>query len=511
MTDYNRQVAGGRSDSAGEPPPVRVHVQPKIAGAVGWVAAGRIVGQVFWFSSLLVLAALLPPDAFGTVSIGLVLVAAATRLMEAGTSGAIVVERDLTAAQVRRSLVSNVVRGAAVSAAIVLLAGPIVDTFAAGGDPAAVRTLGIAVVIYAFSIVPMALLSKRLAFRPRSAIYAAAAIVASLFAVASGFAGAGVWALVIRQLLYYALLSALAWFAAGPLSAGLSTAPSPRGRLRRRLPTTAFFLFALTDFIVFNADYVVVGSLTDAHTLGLYTLAFTLAFTPVLELSHVIGTVLFTFAASSDTATVRRRTLKSLGLTSLALLPLVPAVVAVAPTLVPAVIGSEWRAMVVPLQILVVVAVAKAIVNVVGESLAGTGHMGFRAVINVPWMTAMIVALVVLVKLYGIRGAAVAHIVLYVPIVITYAVWGLRRLEIRIAEVLTAVGSVGLCVLAQAAATFGTIALLREAGATDGTAAVAGTIVGLAVFAAIATATQPAPVQDAKSLIAAVMRPRSSG
>ena len=51
------------------------------------------MGQIFWFGSLILLAALLPPSAFGTVAIGLLLVTAATRMMEAGTRGTEVIER----------------------------------------------------------------------------------------------------------------------------------------------------------------------------------------------------------------------------------------------------------------------------------------------------------------------------------------------------------------------------------------------------------------------------------
>ena len=58
-----------------------------VVHALSWIGAGHIVGQAFWFGSLIVLATMVPPRGFGTVTVGLLMVTAAMRLMEAGTRG----------------------------------------------------------------------------------------------------------------------------------------------------------------------------------------------------------------------------------------------------------------------------------------------------------------------------------------------------------------------------------------------------------------------------------------
>ena len=84
-------------------------------------------------------------------------------------------------------------------------------------------------------------------------------------------------------------------------------------------------MLALTDFVALNADFLVVGNLTRPPSLGLYSLAFTLAFAPVTQVSWQVGRVLFpAAAATSDPATVGRRTLVSLRMLALLLLPLSP-------------------------------------------------------------------------------------------------------------------------------------------------------------------------------------------
>src|SRR4051812_33552551 len=92
--------------------------------ALSWMGAGHVVGQAFWFGSLLVLAALLPPSAFGTVTLGLLMVTAATRLMEAGTRGSIIVAEGLTRRQIMTSLTLNLSVGFALAALLAVLAQP---------------------------------------------------------------------------------------------------------------------------------------------------------------------------------------------------------------------------------------------------------------------------------------------------------------------------------------------------------------------------------------------------
>lgn len=432
----------GRSLAEGDASPV--------LRALAWVAAGRIIGQLFWFASLLIIAARLPPRAYGTVTLGLLILTAAARFMEAGTGGTIVVAGDLGRRQLRGMAIRNMRIGIALAAGLALLSGPIVHLLASGGDPAVLRGLSPAIGLFSIAIVPLALLARHLKFRERAGVHAVAAITSSTLSVAAVFLGAGVWSLVLRQLLLYGLLGLLSLRAARELLP-LHTEDGPVQAGRARWRTGPFFVFALTDYVVFNLDYLMVGLFTNATQLGLYSLAFSLAFTPVLEFSNVIGTVLFPLAAVSDREDMQRRTLTGMRVTISLCAPLISAMVILAPTVVPATLGNEWRGVVRPLEILVVVGVAHAVLNIVGESLAGTGHVGFRARVNVIWMIGMAGALVILVPWLGILGAALAHLVLYVPVIIIYATSGIRRLGLSLRQLAHAVRAPVIAGVVQAA------------------------------------------------------------
>jgi teichuronic acid exporter len=488
-------------------PEVRTPTLRTILHGLSWVAAGHIVGQVFWFGSLLGLATLLPPRAFGTVTVGLLMVTAATRLMEAGTRGSIIVAPRLTRNHLVTSLVFNVGAGAALSGLIVVISAPMVHGFAHGGNPLVLEALGLGVLLYAPAIVPLALLEKRLEFRKRAGVQAASTIAASTLAVGAAVLGAGVWSLVIRQLVLQALLGILGWIAARRL---IPPRPSQSGTRRweplKRRGAVGFMLFSLTDFVVFNADYLVVGRLTDAAQLGLYSLAFSIAFAPVTQFSAQLGSVLFPAAAASDPVTMRRRTIAGVRMTCLALLPLIPVAIVLAPVLIPAVLGARWRGMVAPFEILIVVGVAHAIVNVIGESLSGTGHIGFRARVNFAWMLGMIGALVLLVRADGIRGAGLAHLFLYVPVAIAYGVWGMKLLGSESRQLLASLRSVATSIAVQVIVTVGLAVSLKAAGAPaaerDGVAAA----LGLIAFGLSVAVTSRGALARAKAFVSGARR-----
>ena len=240
---WMRRRACGTMETAVEPPPAVSPLEPtsmaqppspehdaRLSGtpsraavkrAMSWVGAGHVVGQAFWFGSLLFLAALLSPRAIGSVTVGLLMVTAATRLMDAGTRGSIIVAPTLTRQHIMTALASNVGAGLVMSALIALLSGPMTRTFAHGTDPLVLAALGLSVLLYAPAIAPLALLEKRLEFRRRAGVQLGATITAGIVSVIAGLLGAGVWALVLRQSLYQAMLALLGWIAA--------RRPAPRG------------------------------------------------------------------------------------------------------------------------------------------------------------------------------------------------------------------------------------------------------------------------------------------
>lgn len=478
-----------------------------VARALSWAGVGQLVSQATWFASLLVLAAMVPPRAFGVVSAGMVIVSIAVLLVGSGTRGSIIVTKRLEPEQLRYALWLTTLAGLALTAVVMLLAGPIVSAFASRADPAVLQGLILSVGMFGLSIVPMAVLQKQMQFRREALVMSFASIIASLAAILAAVLGAGIWALVGRQVLWSVLVTLFAWIAARRLLPSwrhMIGRPKRPDRVRR--PDAGwFFLLALFSLVAMSVDYLIVGRLTNATQLGLYSLAFSLAFAPLTQISWRLGGVLLPAVAASTPEAVSRRTLLAMRTMATLLLPAVPVAVVLAPWLLPAIFGARWTGMVTPFQILLPVGVAQAVLNMVGESLAGSGSVHIHAKMHMVWAVLIVPALLVLVRIDGITGAALAHLVVLVPVAAGYLLWGARTLGLRPRAVALTLREIALPVALQAAATALVAVVLQRAGAPVGVRDTLAALSGLAVIGTLGVLRWGDRLRDARNLIFAVV------
>jgi PST family polysaccharide transporter len=480
----------GPADRSGTP-----SARAVLAG-LSWATIGHVGQQVLWFGSLLVLAALVEPEAFGTVALAVTLLALAGALMEAGGTGSIIASKDLTAGGLWRTVRRNVGVGVLLTVALAALAEPVIAAFAPEGDVDAMRVMSLTFVLTGLGIAPMALMQKALVFRRVTAVRVSATSVAAVVAIAAGVLGAGVWALVLRQLLYSGLIALFAWVAARNLLPPAGAARAGAGRPR---DARWFALLWVGTAMAISLDNLIVGNQTSAAELGLYTFAFTLGFAPLTQLSWVLGTVLFPSAAASDFAAVGGRTVRAAQLMALVLLPLVPLAVVLAPVLLPAIVGEQWEGSVEVFQLLFAAGVVQAVVNVVGESLSGTGHIAWRAKVTLAWGAASAVATFALVQVDGIRGAALAHVLLAVPLAALFCTAGARRIGTDARAVLAALRPVLLVCAVEIGVVVALAVALQPAG--EAVAAFAAATAGAGV---VAVAVLRTPAIDPRATLRAV-------
>lgn len=476
-----------------------------VARALSWRGLTLIVGQGSWYASLLVLAILLPPGAFGIVAVGTAVTAITQLLLDAGVGGTIVTTPQIGAAYLRRALVRTAVTGIALAALAAALAGPIADSFAEGANADVLRAMMVTIALAGFIVVPNALLEKTLRFKRLAVITITATVIASAAAVLAAALGAGVWALVLRLVLNQLVILVMVWLSARHLFPRGASGERPRP-VRRG--ASWFIVIALAAFCAHTFDNLIVGGLTDVTQLGLYALAFSLAFAPLRQISWQVGAVLFpSIAATQDPAVVARRTLKSLRLMALLLLPLVPAAVALAPGVIPTVLGEEWTGMVVPFQILLAVGVGQGLINILGETLAAT-RVAVRGRIELVWAVSVLGGIAVGTELAGIRGAALAHLVAFSGLAGAYLWFGTRPIGLSPGPVLHAIRGVVGCVAAQAVVTMLLLVGIGAAGRGVLTAGILAAAGGLVVLTLLLGTTQRDLVADGRKVFAAAVHHR---
>jgi O-antigen/teichoic acid export membrane protein len=469
-----------------------------VARGAAWIGGGHVVRQVGWFGSLLVVAALVPPQEFGRVAAAMVFVQAAWTVVNSGTRGSIVVGSALTAEQFARAVRSNVVTGTAIAGGAVLLAGSLLPAIIPGADPLVLQVLAVTIVLNGLSIAPLALLQREMRFREHASANAAAAIAASVACVAAAVGGAGVWALVARQLLFQLVLAWLAWRAAAPLARSL---PRRAGSARRDPTAKWFFATTLIAFATFNLDNAIVGHFTSVRELGLYSLAFAIAFAPVTQFAWQVGTVLQPAAARTARDRLGPRARTAVRVTALLLLPCAAPAIVLAPVVLTGLLGPRWAPMVLPFQLLVAAGIVQALLVVLRQFLVASGSVRFCAAADGAGLAVTIVALVLLVQAHGIAGAAIAHAGVAAAVLLVYGVWGMRRLGSAAAELWASVRGIALPVGLQGVVSAAWALSLQDAGLAPGVVVVLATVAGFAAFAVTAWVSGLHPAREVGVLL----------
>jgi O-antigen/teichoic acid export membrane protein len=265
-----------------------------------------------------------------------------------------------------------------------------------------------------------------------------------------------------------------------------------------------FLLFAVTQVVTFNLDYFVIGWQRTAAQLGLYSVAFMIAFAPLQHFSAEVGKVLFAAAAAGGMSASAGRTLVAMRLMTLILLPTLPVMVVLAPVVLPALLGREWSGMVVPFQLLAVAGIGYSIVNCIGEALAGAGRIDVRVKLNTGWCVLTLALLVALVHLDGIRGAALAHVIVFIGYGAVYLTAGIRRAGTDARTLGRALAPVLSAVAVQALVTFVVAVGLRNVAADRWLVACSASFAGLTAMVAVALRGEDGgPLRQATAMLRA--------
>lgn len=177
----------------------------RAANAGFWAGVDLLARQLVTFVATVFLARLLSPEQFGIFAFAVLAVTLLSTLIQNGFSTLIVQRQDLEKEDLDRIFTAMLAASGLASIAIAA-AGPALAAFY--GFPELARLLPIVAIhplISAFAVVPSALLTKQMRFKPMANIGWISAIVSGGAAVYAAFHGAGIWALALQMLLGAAL------------------------------------------------------------------------------------------------------------------------------------------------------------------------------------------------------------------------------------------------------------------------------------------------------------------
>jgi lipopolysaccharide exporter len=190
-----------------------------------------------------------------------------------------------------------------------------------------------------------------------------------------------------------------------------------------------FTLATLVGYLLQNVDYVLIGRVMGPVMLGTYVLAFNAASWSSSLLGGALGAV--GVSAFSRVRYDRERLMVAIadGVRAVVLIaaPMSVLEMVLSRPLVLLLYGQRWATASTPLAILTLYGIISIVCLLFSQMLAALGQSKFILVVQLLWLGALLPAMALGVHADGIVGAACAHIIIIVPIVLPCYLIALKR------------------------------------------------------------------------------------
>jgi O-antigen/teichoic acid export membrane protein len=418
-------------------PRATVSLRSKVMPGLFWLGGTRLLSQVLTWAVTIVVIRLLSPADYGLLAMATVFMGFLALVAEAGLGPALIQAPQVDDDTLRRIFGAVILIDTGLCALQFAAAPAIAFFFAEDRLIPIIRVLALQFLLMIFTVIPTALLSRRLSFKGQSMIGLASAVGASLTSLVLALAGYGVWALVASTLVA-GLCNAVALNVVQPYLERPSF--SLKGMRRFMVLGGQVTAARVLSFAYSQADVFIGGRVLGKDLLGFYSVSLHLASLPVQRISGVVNQIAFpAFAqASQDPKTVPLHMLKGVRMLSLLSFPVLWGISSVAPEFVAVLLGPRWQAAVGPLQLLPLVMPITILSPFLNTAFQGIGRAG---VVVRNMLTASIIMPVLFWAgtHWGVMGLSAAWLVGF-PLVFLV---NLRRMlplvSLRLADVLAAI------------------------------------------------------------------------
>jgi O-antigen/teichoic acid export membrane protein len=377
----------------------------RVSRGLFWEGGAALIAQGLSFLVSLLLARLLTPEYFGLIGIANLAIYSLVFLQELGFSSALIYrQKDVEAAA--NTAHWTILASSALLYLAAFVASPLVAQFFRSPEVTPVlRVLALTIVINSFSRVPYTLLAKELDFRKKVLPEVAGSIIGNLAALLLAWAGWRVWALVAGELISASLITILVY---------IVSSWRPRVQFVRGIFGELFGYgkhIAVSQVLIFgitNIDDLFVGRMLGQAALGQYGLAYKVSNTPATNIARLVNRV--TFPAFSilqaDQARMRSAFFRQVRLVAALAMPIGAATVVFAHDFVYAVLNESWAPAIVPMQILAVYGVIRAVASNMGVIFQAGGKPQWLAGIAAWRLITMAVLLYPFIRWGGLVGVS---------------------------------------------------------------------------------------------------------
>lgn len=419
-----------------------------------WTFSLQFSDRMLQIVKNIILARILSPSDFGVFGVATLALVALESFSETGFVYALIQKRDTSAKHYNTAWTTHIIKDILLALVLLLTAPFIGRLFDSPASVSLLRVIGLSTIFQGFINIYTAKLEKNFSFGQvfkYRFLGSALDITASIIAV---IMLKSVWALVIglivgnltRMIMSYIVIKERPKFQFD------KTSFSELWRFGR----WALFSSAII-FLAGYGDNIAVQKILGVSSLGVYAMAFKLSNTPATEISRVIGRVtLPAFSAIQDTVErVKKGYLQVTFVTSVLAIGLAALIFGTAYKLTTSLLGPSWLPMIIPLQILTISGVLRALTGTVGPIYYALGKPKIDTLFQIIRFAIMVALLFPLTLNYGLAGTAVSALAGMAVSTVGFIAIALKVikcpaidfLKVILPSLLAAVGSIALSAL----------------------------------------------------------------
>ena len=375
-----------------------------------WMTLATGANVVSLLLVLIVLARLLTPADFGLAAAALMVIGFSAIFADFGVGPVIVQRSELRAAHIYSGFTLSILFGALLGGATWLAAPAIAAFFQLAELSPILRVLSLIFPLQGFGVAADSLLQRELRFRALAILDVITFVVGyGVIGITLAVLGFAAWALVGAHLAQVSLRTVLM----------VALRPHPIWPLLERQACLdllkvggGFTASRFSNYFAGQAEYLVIGRCLGPVALGVYGRAYQLMAGPAVLFGNILDRVLFPTMVhvQHQQRRLAEAYRRDVTLVALVILPVSAIVVSLAPEVVHLLLGPDWNAVVLPLQILGVGMLFRTSCKISDALVRATG-----AVYRRTWrQTAYAITVLVgawIGTAWGVEGVAIAVLI----------------------------------------------------------------------------------------------------
>lgn len=370
-----------------------------------WVGLSEALLGVMGGLRSVALARLLSPEVFGLMGLANVAIRTVETLTRPGVMQALIARQGNFEDSGSTAFTLLVGRGALLTLVLAAVAPWIAAFYEEDELESVLACLSLIFLLGGLSNINTIARQRELDFRQLTYIKQAASLISTIATIAIAFWYRSVWALVIGQLTSAATTVVCSYyFVEGRPTFRLNSA------VARQLLSYGKFITgsSIVLFVARELDSAVIGKLLGTRELGYYSLAAMVAFLPTGNVSKIASIIMMPAYSKlqSDPSAVRRAYCRVLAVVMLFVLPASVGLFVLAEPLIQVIFGDKWLPAAIPLQVLTLFGLLRALTSFSGFLFEGIGKPKAAFLLGLIRLLVIAPAIVPMIKFYGLLGAA---------------------------------------------------------------------------------------------------------